>query len=198
MHPHELADLGHIALPPKNTALRIEPAGQPVEGDALRVFPALGRIDHRRHRMVVRDEIETLAPGSAHRWRDASRQIVADVQGAGGRDAGEVLRMDTGSMKKSGASRHRPVARKLKRVFAQSRRGIVERYDGARVRDGRRRQVPPNASGWASRARVCPSMEPGLSTALQPTSALSPEDGAKLPQTGLVRSPRRHAPRSVF
>jgi hypothetical protein len=86
--PGEFADLGDVALAPEDGLGGVEAAGQPVEGDALGVGAALPGVGQRRHRVVVGDEVVGVAAGLQLDGRAHGAEVVADVKGAGGRDAG--------------------------------------------------------------------------------------------------------------
>ena len=88
-HPRELGDFSHVGLPPKNAAGGIEAAREEIQRDIERELPALRGVRERRHRVVVRDEIERLAlllelDGGQHR-----PEVVAQMQRARGLDAGQ-------------------------------------------------------------------------------------------------------------
>ncbi len=87
--PGQFADFWQIALAPKNAAFRIESAGEKIERYVDRIFAALRGVSQRRHRVIIGDKIKRFAALlQLDRGFDRA-EIVADVKGAGGLNAGE-------------------------------------------------------------------------------------------------------------
>ena len=85
--PGEFADLGHIALAVEDALFRIESAGEQVERDVECVLSALLGVGQRRHRVIVRDEIESVTAGLQFDGWPHHAKIIADVERAGRLDA---------------------------------------------------------------------------------------------------------------
>ena len=66
----------------------VEAAGEEIEGDVHCVFAALLGVEEGGHRVVIRDEVVGLAFVLQFHRRLHHAEIVADVQSAGGLDAG--------------------------------------------------------------------------------------------------------------
>ena len=80
--PRKLAHLRDVALPPEYAFFRIQTAGEPVESDLERVAPAFGRIENRRHRMIVGDKKEAFAVLLGFDRGSHRTEIVSDVHGS--------------------------------------------------------------------------------------------------------------------
>jgi hypothetical protein len=89
--PAQLGDLGDVALAVEDHALGVQAGGQPGGGDLqARAFDA-GRVVALDQRVVVGHEEEALRAGLAAGGdgRAQGADVVAEVQGAGGGDAGQ-------------------------------------------------------------------------------------------------------------
>jgi hypothetical protein len=89
--PAQLGDLGDVALAVEDHALGVQAGGQPGGGDLqARAFDA-GRVVALDQRVVVGHEEEALRAGLAAGGdgRAQGAHVVAEVQGAGGGDAGQ-------------------------------------------------------------------------------------------------------------
>jgi hypothetical protein len=87
--PREFTHFGYVTLPPENGFRRIKTARQPVESDALGEGAALLRVGNHRHRMIIGNKVVSVATGLELNGGAHRAEIVADMKGAGRRDAGE-------------------------------------------------------------------------------------------------------------
>ena len=60
-NPGKLRHLRHIGLPEQKRPFRVQTAGQKIQRHVPRVAPPLLRVEERRHRMIIGDEIKGLA-----------------------------------------------------------------------------------------------------------------------------------------
>ena len=89
--PGQLRDLGDVGLAVEGHVLRVQSGGQPAGGDLERAALDARRLVALDERVVVGQEIEALharLAAGAHRRADGA-DVVAQVRGAGGGDAGE-------------------------------------------------------------------------------------------------------------
>src|SRR4029077_11754455 len=76
-------------MPKERRALRIEPARQKIECDAMAVCAQRFRVAQTRERMVIGDEIKRFALRLKRDSRLHHAKIIADVQSAAGLNTGE-------------------------------------------------------------------------------------------------------------
>ena len=87
-NPGQLGHLRHIRLQKKRPALGVQPAGQKVDGHPATVFTQGLRVSHAGERMIIGDEIESLALGLEADGGAHHAEIVADVEDPAGLNAG--------------------------------------------------------------------------------------------------------------
>jgi len=75
-------------LPEERRALGVQAAGEKIQGHVEGILPALRGIKERGHGMVVGDEIQGLAPGLQFNGGPHHAEIISEVQGAAGLNAG--------------------------------------------------------------------------------------------------------------
>jgi hypothetical protein len=117
--PGQLGDLGDVGLAVEGHALGVQPGGQPAGGDLQRGALDACRVFHLDQRVVVGQKVEALdigAQAGAHRRTDGA-DIVAQMGGAGGGDAGQETRdahgADRGQAGKGGMQKSNGCQRKI-------------------------------------------------------------------------------------
>ncbi len=86
--PREFGDFWHVALLEENGFGGVEAAREEIEGNVEGVFAALLGVEEGGHRVVICDEVVGFAFVLQFHRRLHHAEIVADVQRAGGLDAG--------------------------------------------------------------------------------------------------------------
>ncbi len=87
-HPGQFRHLRHVGLAEENCFVGVETAGQEIQRHVQRILPALGGIKQGGHRVIIGDEIESLAVVLQLDCGAHHAEIIAKVERAGGLDAG--------------------------------------------------------------------------------------------------------------
>src|SRR5205085_12222730 len=85
----QLGRLGHVRLSKQRGLFGIETAGEKIKRDAMRIFAQCLRIAQAGERVVIGDEIKSLALLLELDRRPHHSEIISDVQHAAGLDAGK-------------------------------------------------------------------------------------------------------------
>ena len=85
--PRQFGHLRHVGLAEENGPFRVKAAREKIQRHVQSVFAPFRGVEQRRHRMIIRDEIERLAlflqlDGGPHH-----PEIISEMQRAAGLDA---------------------------------------------------------------------------------------------------------------
>ena len=86
-NPREFTDFRHVGLAKENGFFRVKATREKIQRHRQRIFPPLLRVEQRRHRMIVRDEIKRLALILKRNGGLHHPKVISEVQRAAGLDA---------------------------------------------------------------------------------------------------------------
>ena len=96
--PAQLEDLDDVALAVEHRLAGVQAAGEPGRGDVEHRLPQRLRVPFRREGVVVRDEVEGAVLLLQRECRPDGAEVVPQVRGARGLDAGERGLHEAGSV----------------------------------------------------------------------------------------------------